>query len=1102
MPVVPRTKAPLFLFVLSLGVVVSICPAPAAVSWNFEVRPILAAKCFACHGSDAGTRKAKLRLDDLSSLKNGIIIPGKPQESELIKRLHSTDPDEVMPPPEKSGPLTQAERATLESWIEQGAVTQKHWAFTAPVKPDIRAAPAGVAPIDYLIQKKLAAKNLRPAVAADRTDWFRRVSFALTGLPPSPEDIRQSTVIHEIKTDEQAAEAAFVDRLLASPHFGERLAQDWLDASRYGDTFGRHEDADSETWPWRDWVINAFNSNLPYDQFILQQTAGDMLANATQEQKTATTFNRLCVQSNESGSDPEEFRWDQVFDRVSTNATVFMGLTMACAQCHDHKYDPISRKEYYQFASFFNNIDELGLFSRYSNGTPYPAVFVYRDGEAAEHQRLQQAVLTAESELQTVRKEAAARYASWLRNNLPPGQGQGLWTAVVADPAAKSAALPRAPQHYFSFDLIDTKDKKFLPDDGHGEGSSGNVSLTPPEGRFGFGAGLPTDKDKRYEFPGIAEFRRPDSFTFAFWLKMLPSFQRGVILHRCRAGLDAANRGYELTLEHGRLTATLAYFYPGNAIRIETVEPVDLTAWKHVGWTYDGSSRAAGLQLYLDGKTVETRIVRDGLTRDIAYLTEWGDLDNVKVADAKAAELVTFNLGGRTLDKSLRGGILDDLKIYDCALSAPEIAMAGGYPTSRDSGDWLTWFQREIDQPCRAAAAKLHEVRAAENACAIKLRDVMVMQEQPGPRRATPMLGRGHYTLPGDLVSPGTPAALSPWPAGAPGDRRGLAAWLTASDHPLTARVQVNRLWRLFFGRGLVATGHDFGIQGSPPSHPELLDWLAVHFRESGWNIKQLCREIALSQTFRQSSTPADTASLAEDPDNRWLARGPRLRLPAEQIRDAALAVSGLLARKIGGPSVKPWQPPGLWEDSGTQHAYKVDTGDALHRRSIYTFWRRTCPPPLLAAFDAPSREFCLVQREESLTPLQTLAVLNDEGFLEAARAVAGTIAGSGVAHGSTAAGISAAFQQITGRLPSLGQTAALTKLQNEAETYYQTHPREAALLLKAEPGAGSAAVRDLDNGTSAGAQKITAGPAPARTAALMLVCRALFSSDEFLRSW
>ena len=1047
------------------------------VSWNSDVRPILAAKCFSCHGPDATARKGKLRLDDPTGLQEGVIVPGKPQESELVKRLHSTDPDEVMPPPEKSPPLSPAERTTLEHWIAQGAATEKHWAFTAPAKPDVSAAPAGMPPIDYLIQKKLTDKKLRPAPAADRLDWLRRVSFALTGLPPAPEEISAASVVYESPADQDAAEAAVVDRLLASPHFGERLAQDWLDASRYGDTYGRHEDADSETWPWRDWVINAFNNNLPYDQFILHQTAGDMLPNATQEQKIATSFNRLCVQSNESGSDPEEFRWAQVFDRVSTNATVFMGLTMACAQCHDHKYDPISQKEYYQFASFFNNIDELGLFSRYSNGTPYPATFVYQDGEAAEHAQLKQAVLTAEAALQSAGKEAATRYDTWLKTNTPPGQGAGLWTAVLADPGAKRAALPRPPQHYFSFDLIEVKTKKFLPDGGTGNGSSENVSLTPPEGRFGFGAGLPSDKDKKYEFPGVAEFRRPDPFSFTFWMKMQTPLHQGVILHRSRAGLDAANRGYELTLENGRLTATLAYFYPGNAIRIETVEPVDFKDWKHVGWTYDGSSRASGLQLYLDGKPAATRIVRDGLTRDIAYLKEWGDVDNVKVADAKAAELITFNLGGRTLDKSLRGGVLDDLKIHDCALSGPEVAMAAGRPASADPGEWLMWFQREIDEPCRAAAAKLHEARTAENAYSVKLRDLMVMQEQPGPRRPTPILQRGHYASPGDLVSPGTPAALSPWPAGSPSDRRGLAAWLTAPDHPLTARVQVNRLWRLCFGRGLVATGHDFGVQGSPPTHPELLDWLAVRFRESGWNIKQLCREIALSRTFRQSSTPADAASLTADPDNRWLSRGPRLRLPAEQIRDAALATSGLLINKVGGPSVKPWQPAGLWEDSGTQHTYEMDRGDALHRRSLYTFWRRTCPPPMLAAFDAPSREFCLVQREESLTPLQTLAVLNDEGFLEAARALATKLRSTGTTPVSPSSLVTQAFQQITARLPTPAQAAALTKLHQEAATYYQSHREEAAELLKMDQ-------------------------APVESAALMIVCRALFSSEEFLRTW
>ena len=450
-------------FLLSLSLFSPAQAAPHAVSWNFDVRPILAAKCFSCHGPDPAARKARLRLDDHSALPPGVIIPGNPGDSELMIRLHSADPDEVMPPPEKSTPLSPAERTILEDWISQGASTEKHWAFLPPVKPDLSRAPAGVSPIDYLVRKKLTEKNLRQTPPAVRLDWLRRVSFALTGLPPSAEEVQASSVPCESPALQDAADAALVDRLLASPHFGERLAQDWLDAARYGDTYGRHEDADSETWPWRDWVINAFNNNLPYDQFVLHQTAGDMLPNATQEQKIATAFNRLCVQSNESGSDPDEFRWAQIFDRVSTNATVFMGLTLGCAQCHDHKYDPLSQKEYYQFASFFNNIDELGVFSRYSNGTPYPATFVDQDGEVEEHMRLRQAVRSAEAALRSAEKEARERYAGWLKINTPPGQGAGLWTAVLADPGARRPALPRLPQHYFSFDLIDVKTKKFLP---------------------------------------------------------------------------------------------------------------------------------------------------------------------------------------------------------------------------------------------------------------------------------------------------------------------------------------------------------------------------------------------------------------------------------------------------------------------------------------------------------------------------------------------------------------------------------------------------------------------------------------------------------------
>lgn len=973
----------LFLLILPLLPVVAEAGSGGAgeVSWNFEIRPLLASKCFSCHGADVQARKGKMRLDDLSGLPAGTIVSGHPEQSALMKRVHADDPDEVMPPPAKSAPLSEAEKELLARWIAGGAPVEKHWAFVPPVKPSI-ADSGRENPIDVLVRESNEKRKQTPAPPASKSDWLRRVSFALTGLPPQPSDFQAFLAA----PDDEAAYEAVVDRLLASPHFGEHLAQDWLDAARYGDTYGRHEDADSEVWPWRDWVIGAFNRNLPYHEFIQWQTAGDMLPAASQDQRIATVFNRLCVQSNESGSDPEEFRWEQVFDRVKTNATVFMGLTMECAQCHDHKYDPFSQKEYYQFAAFFNNIDELGLFSRFSNGTPSPTAIVYKDGEARQHLQLKQAITGAEREAQQVASGVPERFAAWLVNHTPPGPGEGIWSSITARTPERMGTVPRGPVQYFSFDLLDIKGKKFIADVGSGPGSSDNASLTPPPGKFGFGAGLPLDKDKKYEFPGIAGFGRTDAFSFTLWLKMESDLPRAVILHRSRAGVDAAHRGYELTLENGRLTATLAHFYPGNAIRVESRDPVHFHEWRHIAWTYDGSSRAQGLKLYLDGKALALRTVRDGLTRDIDYLREWGDLDNVKVADAKAADLISFQIGGRNLDKSLRGSVIDDLKIFDCALTEPEVAVAASNQVEGGEQAWMAWFKREIDGPSRDVAARLKQAREAENKFSTTLRDLMVMEEQAGPRRATPLLQRGSWSSPGEPVSPGTPASLPGWPEGAPNNRLGLAQWLTSPEHPLTSRVEVNRLWRLFFGQGLVATGHDFGIQGSPPALPRLLDWLAVEFRESGWDIKKLCRRIALSQTFRQSSLSTDPAALESDPDNKWLSRGPRLRLSGEQIRDAALALSGLLVPQVGGPSVKPWQPEGLWEDTGTQHQYDMGSGEALHRRSLYTFWRRTCPPPMLTAFDAPSREFCLIQRETSQSPLQTLTLLNDRIFLEASR--------------------------------------------------------------------------------------------------------------------
>jgi hypothetical protein len=1028
---------------------------------------------------DAKQRKADLRLDERpSALALKAIVPGDAAASGIIQRARSTDPEEVMPPPEKHAALTPEEITLLGRWISEGAPYEKHWAFVAPQKPAATPQP-GEHPIDALV--RTAARNRQIPLAKDATprEWLRRVSFALTGLPPSPQESEAFAA-----NPSAESRAAAVDRLLASPHFGERMAVDWLDAARYADTYGRHEDADSTVWPWRDWVIRAFQQNLPYDQFITWQTAGDLLPDATQDQHVATAFQRLPVQSNESGSDPEEYRWDQVFDRVRTTTSAFLGLTFECARCHDHKYDPFTMRDFYRMAAYLNNIDELGLFARYANGIPAPTRFVYRAGEAEKHARLREKIAEAEAEAARVSQGAHRRFEAWLHNHAPPGCGDGLWLESVSSAVrARRTHFLREPTAYLSFDLVDPKDRFLISDNDRTIVTDtimgGGLNR---EGKIGGCAAFP----KKVSIPSTGTAHRWQPFSFSFWLKVPETPERGVILHRSRAGIDSANRGYEITFENGHLTATLGHFFPGNALRIQLKSKPDFSHWKHIGFSYDGSSRASGMRLFIDGQPEDTAILRDHLTRDIDYLPEWGDLDTKRVADAEYGEKVTLTIGARTLDASMRAGAIDELRFYALQLSPAEMAFLAGHPPAEAA--WFDWYLREIDPEARRAFARLRDARAAENEFTVPLTEIMVMQEQPGQRRPTPILTRGDFRQSGESVDPGVPDLLLPMPEGAPANRLGLAQWLTHPSHPLTARVAVNRLWTACFGQGLVPTPEDFGLQGRAPANPDLLDWLATRFIESGWNVKSLLREIVLTRTFARSSD-ADADTLARDPENRWLARGPRFRLPAEQLRDATLAAAGLLARDIGGPSVKPWQPPGLWEDSGTQHSYTPDTGSGLHRRSLYSFWRRTCPPPLLSVFDAPTREFCRVRRESTLTPLQSLAFQNDLGILEAARVLAERILGpmpsTPPTRESAASFARSAWSHVAANPASDSQLATVMDIFRDSLAHFQQHPDDASQLIAST---GPAPIhKEID---------------PALTAAATVTLRALFNADAFLCSY
>jgi hypothetical protein len=984
----------------------SVAPsASGRVDFTRQVRPLLSDRCFRCHGPDASRRKAELRLDmregAFKALPAGwaIVKPGDPAKSELIRRITTDDIEDAMPPAESHLSLADDEKALLVRWVSEGADYRPHWSF-APVSrvgPPVMKNASN--PIDAFVRARLDAEGLAAAPPAPPEVLIRRVAFNLTGLPPSPDEIDAF-----VADRSPGAFERMVDRYLAAPAYGERMAMDWLDLARYADTYGYQNDVERDMSAYRDWVIDAFNRNLPYDQFLTWQLAGDLLPNATREQRVATAFNRLHRQTNEGGSVDEEFRTEYVVDRVNTFGTSMLGLTIECARCHDHRFDPITQRDYYGLFAFFNNIDESGLYSHFTAATPSPSLLLWLPGKEEEHNRLTAQMRALEAKLRAMSRAARAAFAA-------------------QTPAPIS--VPR-PAVHLAFDsdegnttrdsatsqMADLKDAPVF--DGH-----------PGAGTIRFSG------DNSVVHPGAPIFKRTDPFSIAIRLRPGEAQDRAVILHQSRAWSDAGSRGFELTLDRGRPFFGLIHFWPGNAIAVRAREPLPLGAWSHLVVSYDGSSRAAGINLYLNGTPIPTEVVRDRLYKDITY--EPGK-DNVN-------EQPRLTIGARFRDSGFKNGTIDDLQIFPTELTAAEVSVMAG----RQSPDAaLAHFLARRYEPRLAVQAELLQLRVKENALIAGVPEIMVMEEMRTPRPAH-RLERGSYDAPREIIARDTPASLPPFPKGQPRNRLGLARWLTGRDNPLAARVVVNRLWRMHFGRGIVATQEDFGSQGRLPTHPELLDYLAARFMASGWDVKALHRLIASSAAFQQSSH-APAAVLARDPDNQLLARGPKRRLAAESIRDSALAASGLLNRTIGGRSVKPYQPAGLWEQAGTGKSYKQDTGANLYRRSLYTFWKRTLPPPSMITFDAMSREVCTAKRDVTTTPLQSLVLLNDPQFVEAARRVA--------EHaltrfpGDVAARSRLIFRNLIGRQPDETEAKILDRLFDEQRALFAARADDAAKLL------------------------------------------------------
>jgi hypothetical protein len=996
--------------------------APAPISFNRDIRPILANNCFACHGPDEKQRETKFHFDTREGAfsEAGVIVPGNARESLLVQRITHADPDERMPPRDSGRTLTQVQIDLLRRWIDEGAKWDTHWAYTAPRQPELPAVTGSDwvrNPVDRFILARLEREGLKPSPEADKVTLLRRVTYDLTGLPPTPAEVDSFLADRSPDAYEQR-----VDALLQSPRYGERMAVTWLDAARYADTHGYHIDSLRGMWPWRDWVINAFNRNLPFDQFAIEQLAGDLLTNPTRDQKIASGFNRNHMINFEGGAIADEYQVEYVMDRVETTSTAFMGLTMGCARCHSHKFDPISHKEFYQFYAFFNNVPELGLDGRTGNAAPFLLL-----SSPAEDDRLEELDAAIE-----------ARELALADNNVAPVQDQWEKTVSAAYTPAETAGLTAHYELDGSFSDISGRYQ-------HGRTVTGDPTFDP--GQIGRAASF--DGDTEVSFGNVGGFDRGDEFSMAVWFRgrgnqPMSAFQK--------LGDRDQRRGYEWLLDDvvlvgiqrwaARLTITLQSDAPGDAIQIRARERLRLGDWYHLALTYDGSGKAAGLSLYVDGKRAEVDVVRDRLTGSIA-------------TDAP------LRLGSRTNVGPFVGQI-DDLRFYNRKLTpdqidqlavhnAVRVILSGvtGKQSKEDALDVREYFLTyAAPDAMRKQASELKALRLQKQELEKQIPSAMVMSEREKPRE-TFVLARGDYRNQTEKVQPGVPAMLPPLPKDAALNRLTLARWLVDPGHPLTSRVAVNRFWQTYFGHGIVKTQEDFGVQGEAPSHPELLDWLATEFMRTGWDTRAMQRLMVTSATYRQSSV-VTKAVLDKDPENRLHARGVRVRLPAEMIRDTALAASGLLNAEIGGPSVLPYQPKGLWEEMAfgegySAQSYEQSHGRDLYRRGMYTFWKRTVPPASLATFDAPDREKCTARRALTNTPLQALVLLNDPTYVEASRALAERTLHEGGKDDKSR--VTYAFRLATARVPSGKEVGVLRSLLNKQRTTF-ARDRQAALRL------------------------------------------------------
>ena len=1062
---------------------------PLTVDYNLHVKPILSDRCFACHGPDQAKQQAGLRLDTpqgayeaLSKSGHTAIVPGNLAKSELVNRILSTDPEEMMPTPKSNLSLTVGEKALLVRWVEQGAEYKQHWSLIQPTLtelPKVKEESWVKNDIDRFVLAKQAEKKVSHAGQADKATLLRRVSLDLTGLPPSPAEV-------DAFLGDKSANAyeKVVNRLLNRPFYGERQAIEWLDVARYADTDGYQDDGLRTIWPYRDWVIRAYNRNLSFDRFITWQLAGDLLPNPNRDQLIATAFNRNHQQSQEGGIVDEEYRTEYVADRTNTFGKAMLGLTVECARCHDHKYDPISQKDYYSLFAFFNSNNERGQIPY--NGEAAPTITLTKPETDAKLRFIREQLTPLEQQLNPNRPDYQQRYGQWLAqtrsvSSLDSGllahysfdeadrtdigayvkaqnekkkledakrkKEEETKKIAVKKPEKKEAPKPKTkeelwkdPRNAFANLVNDTLPARL-------GGDPDKVPYAVP-GRFGKARYLPGDSYIELS-RDFGAFEQNEPFTVSSWFNLAKSGMTMTLMGRTTGPMDG-QRGYELNLlSDGRLKLAFSHVWPANAIDIESVDKVPVHQWFQVAFAYDGTGQAKGISLYLNGRPLRMKVVTDHLIHSMVYGKDRGH-------HAQHSFYV-----GRMHDYFYKDFAVDELRIYNRCLTPLEMPQLAGQPdalatalrtpvanrTPAQRAGLYTYYVKTQDPVYRAAYAKAMKLRGEQIELYTSSDQVMIMQERTVPRE-THLLKRGAYDAPGEVVMPAVLHSLNPLTESMPKNRLGLAQWLLAPENPLFSRVMVNRMWQQYFGQGLAKNSDDFGNQGALPSHPELLDYLAVKFRETGWNTKAMHKLIVMSATYRQSSSVPEHVR-ESDPDNTFLTRGPSYRMSAEQVRDNALAASGLLTKRIGGPSVLPYQPSGIWEALATRNAVKYvqNHGDSLYRRSMYTIWKRSSPAPMMLNFDAAERHTCVVKRQKTSTPLQALVTLNDPQFVEAARVLAQK---EGGVQDKKDAGklIDKFFKAVVSRSARPQEVALLQQLYAEELADFRKNPKRAAELL------------------------------------------------------